>query len=80
MGSVNSTLPRPVQDHLGRQLRATYFETQDKPAYLGDPALPIEFDQYLHRLSTLDVRRSERCGLAAVSAALSFGSGLNNAP
>jgi hypothetical protein len=33
-----------VQEHLARQLRATYLEMQDKPAYLGDPALPPEFD------------------------------------
>jgi hypothetical protein len=75
MGSANFTLPRPVQEHLGRQLRATYLETQDMPAYVGDPALPLHFDAYLHRLASLDIRRAERCGLAAVSAALSFGSG-----
>lgn len=40
MSQSNTVLPRPVQEHLARQLRATYVETLEKPAYLGDPALP----------------------------------------
>ena len=43
-------LPGNVQDHLGRLLRAEYYERGDKPRYLGDPALPVEFDPYLRRL------------------------------
>lgn len=71
----NSTiLPRPVQEHLARQLRATYVETQEKPAYLGDPALPAAFDDQLHRLAAGERQRirerASRQGLEAVAAAL----------
>ncbi len=31
-------------------MRAEYYEREDKPRYLGDPALPVEFDPYLRRL------------------------------
>lgn len=67
-------LPRSVQDHLARQLRAAYVETLDKPAYVGDPALPPQFDDHLRRLAVNErQRRRERAsrqGLAAVAAAL----------
>ena len=67
-------LPRPVQEHLARQLRAAYVETQDKPAFLGDPALPVAFDEHLHALRSVEIARErERAGeqgLAAVSTAL----------
>jgi hypothetical protein len=33
-------LPKPVQEHLGQKLRAQYYETSDRPAYVGDPAIP----------------------------------------
>jgi len=69
-----AALPRPVQEHLARQLRAAYVETQDKPAFLGDPALPPAFDDQLYALRSGEVAR-ERAragahGLAAVSTAL----------
>lgn len=82
MTSTISILPRPVQDYLGQQLRATYLEVQDKPAYLGDPALPPEFDQYIHRLASIDYnqRRAQQCGLAAVAAAMHFHSTLSRVP
>ena len=38
-------LDRTVQDFLGQKLRAAYAEAEEKPAYLGDPALPPEFEQ-----------------------------------
>jgi hypothetical protein len=71
----NSTvLPRPIQEHLARQLRATYVETLEKPAYLGDPALPTAFDDHLRRLAAGERQRirerASRQGLAAVAAAL----------
>jgi hypothetical protein len=74
MPHSSTVLPRPVQEHLARQLRATYVETQEKPAYLGDPALPSAFDDHLHRLAAGERQRTrERAssqGLAAVAAAL----------
>lgn len=44
------SLPANIQDHLGQMLRAEYYERGDKPRFLGDPALPLEFDPYLQRL------------------------------
>jgi len=44
------SLPVSIQDHLGRMLRAEYYERGDKPRFLGDSALPLEFDPYLQRL------------------------------
>ncbi len=71
---ASSVLPRPVQEHLARQLRATYYERQDKPAFVGDPALPPAFDEPLYRLRVhehaRESRRAGECGLAAVRAAL----------
>jgi hypothetical protein len=48
--SNTPSLPANIQDHLGRLLRAEYYEHGDKPRFLGDPALPLEFDPYLQRL------------------------------
>ena len=70
----HAALPRPIQEHLGQQLRATLFESQEKPAFLGDPALPTTFDDYLHRLRlnerARERRRASEYGIAAVAAAL----------
>jgi hypothetical protein len=69
-----AALSRSVQEHLARQLRAAYHERQDKPAFLGDTALPREFDDHLYRLWSSERahrrRRASQCGLAAVQAAL----------
>jgi hypothetical protein len=43
-GEPAAALDKTVQDHLGQKLRAAYAETEDRPAYLGDPALPPEFE------------------------------------
>ena len=43
-------LDRSTQEHLGQRLRAALNETAPKPAYLGDPALPPEFEHQLLRL------------------------------
>ena len=48
--SNTPSLPTDIQDHLGRMLRAEYYERGDKPRFLGDPAVPLEFDPYLQRL------------------------------
>lgn len=67
-------LPHSVQEHLGRMLRADYYELADKPRYLGDPALPLEFDPYLYRLEqkerALRVMRVREQGTQAVAEAL----------
>jgi hypothetical protein len=56
-------------------LRADYYERSDKPRYLGDPALPLEFDPYLYRLEqkerALRIVRIRENGAKAVADALS---------
>jgi hypothetical protein len=56
-------LDRSVQDHLGQKLRAAYAEVEEKPAYLGDPALPPEFE---HKV--LAIEKSEEVHDKAVEA------------
>src|SRR6478736_5061681 len=67
-------LPHSVQEHLGRMLRADYDELGDKPRYLGDTALPLEFDPYLYRLEqkerALRIMRVREQGTQAVAEAL----------
>jgi hypothetical protein len=69
-----SSLPRPIQEHLARQLRAAYSAEQDPPAYLGDPALPVDFVEPLGRLIAVersrDRQRASTCGFLAVQRAL----------
>lgn len=48
--SNTPSLPVNIRDHLGQLLRAEYYERGDKPRFLGDPVLPLEFDPYLQRL------------------------------
>ena len=62
-GEGPPALDRTVQEHLGQKLRAAYAEVADKPAYLGDPALPPEFEHQL-----LQVERSEEVHEKAVEA------------
>lgn len=68
-------LPRAVQEHLGRELRAEYFQRGDRPKYLGDPALPLAFDSYLYRLEQVEraskLVRIREHGALAVADALS---------
>jgi hypothetical protein len=63
-----------ILDHLGQKLRAVYYETSARPKYVGDTALPLEFDPYLYHLyqkeQTTRVERVESAGLAAVAVAL----------
>ena len=67
-------LPRPIQEHLGQQLRMRYRQAEDKPAYLGDPALPIEFELLLQRLEASERQRyramAHEQGVEAVERAL----------
>jgi hypothetical protein len=65
---VAAVLDKTVQDHLGQKLRAAYAEGEDKPAYLGDPALPPTLE---HKL--LELEKSEEVhekGVEAVKDAL----------
>jgi hypothetical protein len=62
------TLPRPIQEHLGQKLRAAYYETGDRPAYLGDPAIPPELDTHVRKLEQRD--RIHVKGIEAVEEAL----------
>jgi hypothetical protein len=61
-------LTRSVQEHLGQQLRTTYHRLADKPDFLGDPALPAEFDPQIERLEARDSIRAR--GVEAVRTAL----------
>jgi hypothetical protein len=61
-------LDKTVRDHLGQKLRAAYAVAEDKPAYLGDPALPPELE---HKL--LEVEKAVEVhekGIEAVKEAL----------
>ena len=74
-GQPGSGLPSPVREHLGQQLRTTYHALADKPAFLGDPAVPLEFEQHLQRLEIRE--RVHEQGVKAVEAALGdLGAGL----
>lgn len=68
-----ASLSSEVREHLGQKLRATLRQTSDKPAFLGDDALPPEFEGAIRRLQGQD--RPSRSGLDAVRNAL----GLNEA-
>jgi hypothetical protein len=61
-------LPRPIQEHLGQKLRAAYYEAGDKPAFLGDPALPPELDPHVRELKQRDLIHNK--GVQAVEQAL----------
>ena len=64
-----SGLPRPLQEHLAQQLRSTYQATAEKPAFLGDPAVPAEFEQHLQRLEAVERgRRREKVHNEAIEA------------
>jgi hypothetical protein len=64
-----SGLPRPLQEHLARELRSTYHATEEKPAFLGDPAIPVEFEYQLQRLEAVEkVRHTEKVHNQAVEA------------
>lgn len=73
-GGNQPPLPRPVQEHLGRKLRAQLYEVGEKPSYLGDPVIPREFDPLIEQLAKRDrARAADQAGLAgyqAVAAAL----------
>ena len=61
-------LSRPIQEHLGRQLRSVYNESAAKPAFLGDSALPAQFERLIRRIETSE--RVHEVGVEAVRRAL----------
>lgn len=72
---AGAALSRPIQELLGQQLRTAYSaETADRPAYLGDPTLPIEFELLLQRLEASERQRyremAHEQGVEAVERAL----------
>jgi hypothetical protein len=76
-----SGLPRPLQEHLAQQLRSTYQTVSEKPAFLGDPAIPVEFEQHLQRLEAVETgRRREKVHTEAVEAVKSALEGIVGEP
>ena len=70
-----------IREHLGRRLRSTYTIEAEKPAYLGDPAIPPQFERLVLQLEGRD--RSSLEGLRAVGEALGVSddaSGTNESP
>ena len=67
---MTQSLPRPIQDHIAQQMRSEYHLTADRPAFLGDPAAPVSFDEPLRRLKEREQARIHELAVAAVAAAL----------
>ena len=45
-----ATLPEPVRDHLGQQLRGVLPVGPDKPRFLGDDPVPDAFEPQIRRI------------------------------
>lgn len=74
-------LPRQVQEYLGLKLRAQLYEDSPKPQYLGDPAIPREFDSLIARIEARDrAERSERIGRIARQAVADALANLGDTP
>ena len=71
------SLPRTVQEHLGRRLRTALHVEADKPAYLGESSVPPQFAPLVRRLEAGE--RGERQGYDAVKKALLDGKDTNKA-
>ncbi|KNY22369.1 hypothetical protein AKJ13_12130 [Methylobacterium sp. ARG-1] len=63
-----ATLPEPVRDHLGQQLRGVLPVGPDKPRFLGDDPVPDAFEPQIRRLETRLKTHEE--GTGAVGQAL----------
>ena len=63
-----SALDEPVREHLGKQLRSTYHVMTEKPSFLGDPAIPPQFDSLIHKLEKRDRERADAIHGRAVAA------------
>jgi hypothetical protein len=70
----SSSLPRTLQEHLAQKLRSAYHELAEKPAFLGDPAIPVEFEYHLARLEAVEknrhIEKVRNQGIEAVKSAL----------
>jgi hypothetical protein len=64
----SATLPEPVRDHLGQQLRGVLSVGPDKPRFLGDDPVPDVFEPQIRRLETRLKTHEE--GTGAVGQAL----------
>ena len=64
-------LPKPIQEHLGRQLRSAYNAQAEKPAFLGDPVVPPQFERLIRRIEVSEKVRE--IGVEAVRQALEPG-------
>lgn len=73
-GGNQPPLPRLIQDYLGRKLRSELYETGERPQYLGDPAIPPEFEPLIEQIVRKDRSRAsnlaEDAGYQAVADAL----------
>lgn len=61
-------LPDEAREHLGRVLRSSLEADAERPAYLGDPVTPPEFEDHVDRLRRRLAAHEE--GPAAVASAL----------
>lgn len=61
-------LPRDVQEHLGRRLRTELHSEADKPSFLGESAVPPQFESLVRKLEAGE--QGERQGYEAVKRAL----------
>jgi hypothetical protein len=64
----SASLPEPVRDHLGQQLRGVLPVAADKPRFLGDDPVPEVFEPQIRRLETRLKTHEE--GTGAVGQAL----------
>jgi hypothetical protein len=73
-GAAGPALGRSLQEHLAQQLRTTYHVMTDKPTFLGDAAVPPQFEEHLRRLEAKDRERHHdkvrQRGIEAVENAL----------
>ncbi|HWE20779.1 MAG TPA: hypothetical protein VG758_27000 [Hyphomicrobiaceae bacterium] len=58
--AAGPVLEEPIREHLGRQLRTTYAAMADKPAFLGDPAVPSRFEDHVQRLEAMERERHQK--------------------
>ena len=68
-----AALPPPVQEHLAKELRAAYQQATEKPAFLGDTALPPAIEEKVEQLAERDARmraKTRKVATEAVRAAL----------
>ena len=66
--TTDAALPRDIQEHLGRRLRSELHTEADKPAFLGEPSVPPQFEPLVRKLEAGE--GGERQGYEAVKRAL----------